>query len=582
MRGKVVPIHHSRRPKETRSFESDGGGDGLPQIVVDLGNIPGMTEQALRALVADDAIYQSRGELVTVCKEIKSNQEGATPQTIYDVVGVPRIKSVSKDALLVHLARVARWVKWRRGQGTEEPTMVATLPDSHVVSAVHDHTTNGVWYSVRPLNGVTEVPVLAPSGRVVVERGYDDETCIVYAPSIDVPALKDVVTQEDAAEALKLIWTELFCDFPYDGMGETDPNDVDRHQRYAMATGNPGAFVGVAALLTVFARPAINGACPGFIFDAAQVGSGKTLQIHEISMVATGRTADPIPFPIYDDEVDEAELDKRISSFALSGERILCFDNIKCEVKGGSLEMLLTAKQSISMRVLGKSSYVVIPWIGIVAFSGNNMTMSNDVLDRTLRSRLLPDNQDRRKRDKSLFRHPDMIAWIESNRGTIIHACLTILKAAVAAGISAPSCGNWGSFDEWANLIPRAIAFAGGPNVLDARPKSDDCDSGENSAHSMLMREWAEHFKEPVRAKDVVKECFSQEQDILSGKTAQDGFDDMRSAIRELTGTSDRREPSAAALAAVMKRLQDSWRDGRRIRSGRDRKGFVTWRIETR
>lgn len=43
------------------------------------------------------------------------------------------------------------------------------------------------------------------------------------------------------------------------------------------------------------------------------------------------------------------------------------------------------------------------------------------------------------------------------------------------------SCGTWGSFDQFARLIPNAIRFAGGPNLLDYRPadtaNNEDTDS---------------------------------------------------------------------------------------------------------
>lgn len=584
--GKVVSIDRERRkPKGPSSHGSD---PERPVIRIQAGELPRMVDDGITALAMHPNVYQRSGELVTITREPDridtSERDSRRGREITLRPGTPRLRSVSLASLRVHLASVAEWMKWAAPKNQkEEGEWVPANPDASATAAILDPTAAGGWPDIRPIRGILESPALAPSGTLITVPGYHAETGYVLLPSVDVGDIPDRPTQEQAKAALRYLWIELFCDFPYLGLGESDPTDIDRSKRFERACQScPDAFVGIAALLSMFARPAIEGSTPGSVFEAAAQGSGKTLQIHAIATVATGRSAGLMTFPTHDGKVDEAELEKILASYALAGARAIAFDNIRGTLGGSSLEKAMTAVDAIDLRVLGSTETRTMPWSAIIMFSGNNMSMSEDVAQRVLSSRLESEREDPRSRPSKEFRHARLLDWIREHRARLIRACLVMLRAYVVADAK-PEGGSWGSFEAWSAIVPATILYAGGPNVLELRQKGGATDNGEGAAHSMLMRMWPTgEYPKGVKAGNLLKYAFAAELDIEKGKSPPDGLDDLRGAIRELTNTADGRQPNSTALGVALRGLRGKWKDGRKLNGERDRTGVVFWHIELR
>jgi hypothetical protein len=547
-----------------------------------------MVDEGNMALASHTNIYQRSGELVTVTREPDrmdtTDRDARKGIEITLRPGTPRLRIVSLASLRVHLASVAEWRKWsppkrKDGEGEWGPAH----PDSAATAAILDPTAAGGWPDIRPIRGILESPALAPSGSLITMPGYNPETGYVLLPSVDVGKIEEKPTQEQAHAAMKYLWVELFCDFPYFGLGESDPTDTDRSRRFAQACKCPDAFVGISALLSMFARPAIEGSTPGSVFEAASQGSGKTLQIHAIATVATGRSAGLMTFPTHDGKVDEAELEKILASYALAGARAIAFDNIKGTLGGSALEKAMTAVDSIDLRVLGSSETRTMPWTAIILFSGNNMAMSDDVAQRVLCSRLESERDDPRSRPSKEFRHARLLDWIREHRAKLIRACLVILRAFIVAE-SKVDAGSWGSFEAWSALVPAAILHAGGPNVLELRQRGSTIDNGEGAAHVALMRAWpTETFPKGLKAGALLKYAsFQDEKDIDAQKMPPDGLDELRIAMRELTQTPDGRAPTSTTLGFALRSLRGKWREGRKLVGDRERTGLVMWRVEAR
>jgi putative DNA primase/helicase len=583
---KVVSIDRVRR----RGPSSDGDDPGRPVIKIEAGQLPRMVDEGNVALAAHTNIYQRSGELVTIVREPDrvDTTERDTRRGLEITLrpGTPRLRTVSLASLRVHLASVAEWRKYAPPKRKdEEGEWVPAHPDSAATAAILDPTAAGGWPDIRPIRGILESPALAPSGCLITTPGYNPETGYVLLPSVDVGKIEKP-TQAEARAALKYLWCEIFCDFPYLGLGESDPTDFDRSKRFEQACKCPDAFVAISALLTMFARPAIEGSTPGSVFEAASQGSGKTLQIHAISTLATGRSAGLMTFPTHDGKVDESELEKILASYALAGARIIAFDNIKGTLGGAALEKAMTAVDSIDLRVLGSSETRTMPWSASTIFSGNNMAMSDDVAQRVLCSRLESDRDDPRSRPSKEFRHPRLLDWIREHRAKLVRACLVILRAFIVAESNAkPDAGSWGSFEAWSALVPAAILYAGGPNVLELRQRGGAVDNGEGAAHAALMRAWpTKVFPKGVRAVELLKYAsFQEEKEIEAGKLPPDGLDDLRNALREITQTPDGRMPSSTTVGHALRALRGKWREGRKVVSAAPhRTGVATWQVENR
>ncbi len=55
--------------------------------------------------------------------------------------------------------------------------------------------------------------------------------------------------------------------------------------------------------------------------------------------------------------------------------------------------------------------------------------------------------------ERTDFRHPRLLAWVGENRGRILPAALTLLRAYVAAGRPVQRLPGFGSFEEWSDLV---------------------------------------------------------------------------------------------------------------------------------
>jgi hypothetical protein len=583
---KIIPIEGRRK----KGPSSDGDEPERPIIKIEAGQLPRMVNEGNAALAAHPNVYQRSGELVTVVREPDridtTERDSRKGLDITLRPGTPRLRKASLASLRNLLATVADWQKYipakrKDGEGEWAPAN----PDTAAAAAILDPTAAGGWPDVRPIRGIIESPALAPSGSLIMRPGYDPETGYVLLPSVDVGRMDEKPTQEQARAAMKHLWIELFCDFPYLGLGESDPEDADRSKRYEQACKCPDAFVGISALLSMFARPAIEGSTPGSVFEAASQGSGKTLQIHAISTLATGRSAGLMTFPTHDGKVDEAELEKILASYALMGARVIAFDNIKGTLGGSALEKAMTAVDSIDLRVLGSSETRTMPWSATILFSGNNMAMSDDVAQRVLCSRLESERDDPRSRPSKDFRHARLLDWIREHRSKLVRACLVILRAFIVAE-SRSDGGSWGSFEAWSALVPAAILYAGGPNVLDLRQRATTVDNGEGDAHSALMKWWpTRDFPKGAKVGLLLKHAnFEEEKDIEAGKAAPDSLDDFRNALRVLTNTPDGRTPSSIAVGCALRALRGKFRDGRKIVQAPklDRTGVQLWQVANR
>jgi hypothetical protein len=189
----------------------------------------------------------------------------------------------------------------------------------------------------------------------------------------------------------------------------------------------------LAALLTPFARPAIDGPTPLFRFDGSVSGVGKTKQADIISIITTGRKMARLHLPERPDE-----LEKLIGAIALAGDLMILFDNVENggALGGPVLDMVGTSAR-IKIRILGKSESPEMPWRTILYASGNNVSAAGDGLRRILPVGLHTD--DEHPETRTDFRIPGCIlAHTRSIRPQLVHACLTILRAYAVAGRPTP------------------------------------------------------------------------------------------------------------------------------------------------
>lgn len=581
-------------PREQPEEAVEDGERDLPtiQIQAGAGEITRMVRETIRALgVHDPNIYQRGGMLVRIIREADRREpyeaDSEDPKRkdyrvgarILTRPGTPQLCDAS-PTLLEHVDACSRWERFdaRRGEhskGQKAPgEWVAANPDPTVVKLL---AVRKEWPGIRPIKGIIETPCLAPSGRIITDPGYDEETQHALLPSVDIGPIADAPPRKHAQAALRYLWTEMACDFPFRGVGEPARNaagedtDPERALQYARAVESPDAFVGISMLLTIFARLAILGAVPGGMFEAASRGSGKSLQMHTIAMVATSRPASVATFPTRDGRPNEEELEKIIMGYAMQASRIVCFDNIKGVLTGATLERAMTSVENIDGRVLGFTGQRSLPWWAILLFSGNNMIMSDDVADRVIVSRVESPREEPRRRPANTFRHPNLLAAIKDRRPRLVRAVLVILRsylAAKAAGESGIEEMTRGSFEAWARIVPGALLWAGGPDILRAFPEGGSGGDEEGEAHATLLRFWRADWQ-GQKASYIMEAIFKGEHDKDTEKDPQ--LVEVRSAVRALTRTREGAAVSGHAFALKLFGLRGRIRDGCKIEATTDK-----------
>jgi len=552
-----------------------------PVVRIVAGELTRMIRETIHALgEGDENLYQRAGQLVRIVREPERREPYERDRCVgLDILtrpGTPRMRDAS-GVLLERVDSVSRWERFdaRRGErpkaegggrgGKGAGEWVPANPDGVVVNAI---AKRGDWPGIRPIRGILETPCLAPGHRLIVQPGYDEETGFVLLPSCKVGNILDLPTREHARAAMQHLWIETSCDLPFRDVGERSPADVDGELQFLRAREVPDAFVTVAALLTIFARLAIDGAVPGAMFEAAGQGSGKSLQMHVVSMIATSRSAGVATFPMRDGRPNEEECEKILAGYAMAGARIVAFDNIRGLLAGGCLEKALTAVDNIDLRVLGQNHQLSLPWSALLLFSGNNMMMSDDVAQRVMISRLESEREDPRSRPRESFRHPALLNWIKANRSRLVRAVLVILRsylAAQAAGLDVPDPGCRGSFEAWSAIVPGALMWAGGPNVLHAFPEAGRGGDEEGEAHGVMLRGWQNAWQKQ-KASTILDHLYPEsERDQHAGKAPPDGLDEVRAAVRSLTRAREGQRPSAHDFGMRMWRLRGKIRDGLRL-----------------
>ena len=581
-----------------------GSGDfDRPVIAIVPGELPRMVGQALAALASNDPnLFQRNGELVTITRQPERAEDiscdGRDGDRACRTCGAPVGESCAVDyrrgasiiarpgtpvvkplgaVLPLRAAMAAEWTRWDKSAGEKvgkdkaTGAMVDANPCRETMRILGEL---GDYPGIDPLRGVLETPAFARGGRVISAPGYDRGTAFFLLPAFAMDPIPEHPTQADGAEALSFLWREMYCDFPFAGVEHAEPGDADRHGQYEHARKCAAAFVGIASILTVLARPAIDGAVPGFIFEAATPGSGKSLQMHMTSMVTCGRAAGVMTFPMSKGDPNEEELEKVLAGYALAGSRMVAFDNITGNLCGAALDKVLTAVDTIMLRVLGSPDMRELAWSAVTMFSGNNMTTSPDVAGRTMVSRLVSPLENPRGRSAADFRHPELLAWIKAHLPALLRAAFVVLRAFWCAKVK-PDAGIRGSFEAWSRIVPGAIMYSGGPNVIDAWSEDSSGASGGDemsTAHGAILAAWP--FDVPCKASEIIGRVMKDEYEIATGKAAPDGYEDLREAIR-MVCKCPTAQVKASVLGAALAKLRDKIRGG--LTLVREMKSGVAW-----
>lgn len=544
----VVDRNEAQGTQAAEVPETSPQGDHRPELRITT-NVAANVHALDEALAAvDPDVFQRAGSLVRVAS---TREPGLVAQ------GMPVLYELDQYSLMVRIAERLRCVRWAKpskaaislaahgGPSAEGEWVTCQPPKDLLLPMLHLRE----WTHIRPIESIRESPLFRPDGTVMQEGGYDTGTGYLYRPGCSFPRVSEYPSRDDAVAALTTL-QHVFCDFPYDNAAS--------------------AIVPIAALLTIVGRAAIQGPTPAFFFDASVRGSGKTLQGDVVHAIAFGRAAPHVTFP---ERPEEQE--KLLGGYALSAAPVAFFDNVKGTLGGAALEAALTSTV-VEFRLLGTMQVPKLPWSAVVMVSGNNVAMTDDMLRRSLLSRLEP--QEENPETRTGFAHANLLQWVLSERPRLIHAALTLLRAYVVAG--RPDQLTMQSFMEWSSLVPSAIRWAGGVSVLEARPKATSGGIDEAGAMGVILQHIPRILTNGalgITTKGLLDACYPAPR----RDEPPDGYDDLREAIEVFSSSRSGATPDSKRLGQGMSRYVGRWIQGRRITVSVV-KGNRKWQVETR
>jgi hypothetical protein len=368
------------------------------------------------------------------------------------------------------LARVC--VFWRERKGKQHTERFIVSPPETVVCDFRAYLDR----RVRVLGRVVHTPVFGPAGELLAGPGYHAAARIYHDPHPDIPAIPDAApTPEEVEQARTLIMEELLGDFPF----------VDQADK-AHA---------VALLLLPFVRAMIPGPTPLHMIEAPTMGSGKGLLADVLTSEITGARIGTIT-----EARDDEEWRKRITSTLIGAPTHIMLDNINRPIEGGALAAVLTAT-IWEDRLLGFSQNVRLPVSSVWLATSNNPTMSSEMARRTVRIRIDPRID--RPWLRTGFKHENLREWVRENRGVLVAACITLIRAGLSAGTPGQTLG---SFEHWSSVMGRILSGIGIPGFLGNLVKLYDAADTEGQRWRAVVEVWREaHGSKRVKAADVYR-----------------------------------------------------------------------------
>lgn len=470
-----------------------------PQIVIEAGGL-------YRSLQACDEAIRQAGLSIFKYKNT----------LVYVESSLPRLTRVTVDWLLPKLEEIADFIRFDSRKNTVVKTGCPQQIARSYIASVDD-------LKIRRLDMISLVPLLREDGSVFA-RGYDEqsETLCHFDLSITIP---ENPGKSEAIAAMKL-FKDMLEEFPFE-------TDADRS-------------VIIAAILAALVRFRIS-ATPLHLIDSPVAGSGKSLLVKIISLIVTGSKPMLLSYTNI-----ENENEKRLGAALLETNPIICLDNISHSLKGDFFCSYITEKD-VTIRILGLSQVISIKSSSVLLVTGNNISLEGDLSRRTLICRIDPKVESPERR---CFKNPNIEEWVIKNRGKLVAAGLTILKAFSKNADQKQTLTPLGSFEKWSKNIRDAIVWCGEADPCETRVRLDKKDIRKEQLRILihsLKNNFSNEFK---RVRDIIDHAENNKyglQDIL-----------LEIASNNKEGIS---QPK---LGVFLKKHQDTILDGLKIESKTD------------
>lgn len=503
-------------------------GDDLDKAVVQI--IDGQEAQTVdkieRAIVENNVpLFENDLGVMTPGEFVYKNRRGDDVQTM-------RLLDVTAAAFTDILNRSVELQRFNKKEKAMLPVDCPQVIAQNFMKRQGRHM-------LRPIAGITLIPILRQDGSILNEAGYDVDTGMLFEPcGIEFPDVPASPTKEDAAAALKFLLDPLRL-VPF----ETED------ARAVMASG----------LLSLLARRVVDNV-PLHAFDATAPGSGKTLAVDSASIIATGEPAQHMS--LYPNDEENA---KGLAALLRQGAPLISYDNVNMPLGFPQLERALTAERPQD-RILGQTQTSVATNNAVMFANGNNFAVKGEMHRRTLIARIDPQDEHPERRHFEF----NPLTLYRQDRPRYVLAGLTVLRAHMLAGLPGrrsdmPS----GSFDLWSDIVRGALVWLGlgDPIATQARLQDEDTDKGQ---FGYLLEQWEACGLFETTVADIMKAITSTDM-----QPAQRALGDV---IREIAGLKDGKIDTKA-LGDYLRKRAGQIVGGRRIEPNGITHGMRRWKL---
>jgi hypothetical protein len=396
--------------------------------------------------------------------------------------GSLRAEMVNKDGLRAEINRCCKFEKTKQDesyQGVSAPM--------DVVSDVYQNTSLPLPY----LRQIGTYPVFDENVNLIATDGYHSNAYLYLRlpDNLQMQHVSEQPNTAEIAEAKRILIEEYLADFPFDGYSRQEiliACGIHPANGEAAKPVPPSLLSLLAFLLQPILRPVIGKSpMPALFVTKPAAGSGATKLVETAQLIVMGQTSTRAAMPNSDEERR-----KVIFSALRGGNPFMLFDNVTGAIDSPVLAALLTSVM-FTDRVLGKSEERTIPNLASVAITGNNPTLSRELLRRVSLCRLDAGVAEPDKRVD--FHHEDLEGWVAENRGQLLWALCTLIANWKAMGRVEPSGPALASYGPWFKTCGGVLRAAGWGGFQSNRGQLEQvASSGDEDPIRDLVNKWFE------------------------------------------------------------------------------------------
>ena len=446
---------------------------------------------------------------------------------------IPVIKPYSRNSLYLRAEQSVQFYKRKPMKNCEEVTATTIPMQPRVVSSLLDHPE-----PLAPIvTGLVTHPIITNDGRLIEQEGIDEKTrLLVQYGGQKFDTVPDNIGREDAHQASVRIFSTLFDEFCF------RKND-EQESLYQICA--------LALLLTGIFRKAIFEYAPGFLIVANVQGSGKTTLARIIHTILTGKD-----MPVSSLGAGSEEMKKELLATLMQSPAMVCYDNILdgSEVNDPILAKVITSP-SYKGRILGKTQEATVPTNTVITMTGNNVTLSADLVRRFITIALTAEIE---RPETRVYKYANVVQHCLNNRKEIVRDCLIITKAYFNDGCPVPpELSKSSGFNQWDRMVRFPLFWTTGIDVIGSMEENRK-HSTENVALVQVINVLSEFFSENLFTA-------SQVMDFVEGNSPAD-IDIINSVKEGFTNLSSKSLKSIRSLTWVLKKMEGRLIDNMTLR----------------